>query len=1378
MANENWQQIRKIFDESLLRNPEERRQYISKMCGADKLLFAEVESLLASHDRADGFMETPAIAKVAGAIEAETKKLEKGVRFGHYEIVKQLGAGGMGEVYLATDKKLDRQIAVKILNEKFSRDATNLRRFVAEAKAASALNHPNILVIHEIGEANEVHYIISEFIKGKTLREIFKDEPLKLLEVLDISIQIAGALCTAHEARLVHRDIKPENIMIRPDGYVKILDFGLAKLVEQKNKSTLGLESDITKQNQTAKGVILGTVNYMSPEQAKGERVDERTDIFSFGAVIYEMIAGKTPFAGESVSERFANLINAEPPPLADFSADVPDELQRIVSKMLEKNKTERFQTTKNLLADLKNLQKRLDFEIELTRSRQRATRSDTSQAQAISCSDAPSGNLKPPAAINSESLIIKNMKPPENASEAYRQSRFYYQRGSFPDIIKSRSLLEEALRFDANYAPAYAALADQFVVEAVYGLHAPAESFVKAKDALGLAFALDSNSAEFYAAAGFVDLICDWNFAEAESSLRKSLELDPRCAVANNYLGQVFMFQCRFAEAEVFLRRATEIEPAVLYHQGVVIISYFLARKHEKVIEESERILAVHPQFLIAAHLRCATLEQTGRAAEAVAEYEKILHESGEIALRWLGCAYALVGEKGKAREIAAKLVAESRRRYISPTFLALLYIALNEPDEAFAYLEKAFQDNDPWLIWINADPRYDVLRSDARFQDLLRRVGFPDDENARNANERRIFSRSASTIVTKENSMVAAAPKYKNATAPFQAATSDANRQTAETQDKFSQNIKPRKWLFAAALLSIVALAAIGFIRYKFANRLSSNFEAKNISRITSNGKVQTAAVSPDGKFVAYVQQTGETQSLRMRQIASLGETQIIAPANDKIRSVNFSPDGNSIYYIIGRTGFKGSLFQTPLFGGQPKKIADNIYLANLAVNGIGFAPDGKQIAFIRLSPPPNDTSFLMIADADGANERTLISYKRPDLLVGTPAWSPDGETVVCPFQNGNGMNAMAIKVADAAAATLLPTELNAVSQIVWQPDGQNLLMVAEDDVETTLYQIYQFAYTGGERRRVNKDFNNYESLSLSADGRNLVAIRTEQNAHLWTMPTGDAGLLKQITEGFEKYDGISGMGWLPDGKIYYESMPGGKQAILQIDSVDGTGKQMATGGGFGAASPDGRFLVYEKSGIKDNHLAQGLFLFDTLDASEQQLTNGWDVYAEFAPDGKSINFIRWGEDAEMATLRNIPAEGGSPAHLTTFLAITAASSPDGKSIAVARWAGAKTQIVIIPASGGEPTKTFDIDFSIQDRFGRRAIQWTADGRGIAFIRESKGISNIWQQPIDGGEPQPITNFVSDEIFNFAFSSDGKHLALSRGTINSDVILINNPD
>ncbi|HJZ10635.1 MAG TPA: protein kinase [Acidobacteriota bacterium] len=382
MADEGWQKVREVFDAALRQEPEERQNYINEACGVDKDLLAEVESLFSSLDRFDDFLETPAVAQVADIIESDTKTLEPGTRFGHYEIIWQVGIGGMGQVYLAKDQKLDRRVAIKILNEKFSRDEANLKRFVREAKAASALNHPNILVIHEIGESEAAHYIVSEFIEGRTLREVLTKSLMSLGEVLDVSVQIASALSAAHGAHLVHRDIKPENVMVRPDGYVKVLDFGLAKLVEQENESFIGLE-DATTRNQTAKGVILGTVNYMSPEQAKGERVDERTDIFSLGAVIYEMIAGRIPFAGDSMSETLANLINAEPQPLSRFASNVPDELTRIVAKMLRKNKEERYQTMKDVLTDLKDLKENLTLEEKSERSHSADSKNATGVLQA-----------------------------------------------------------------------------------------------------------------------------------------------------------------------------------------------------------------------------------------------------------------------------------------------------------------------------------------------------------------------------------------------------------------------------------------------------------------------------------------------------------------------------------------------------------------------------------------------------------------------------------------------------------------------------------------------------------------------------------------------------------------------------------------------------------------------------------------------------------------------------------------------------------------------------------------------------------------------------------------------------------------------------------
>jgi eukaryotic-like serine/threonine-protein kinase len=282
--------------------------------------------------------------------------------FGHYEIRSLIGSGGMGEVYLADDKKLGRKVAIKFLNEKYSKDEDLLSRFIQEAKAASALNHPNLITVYEIGEHEGSHYMSTEFIDGKTLRERMK-ERLTFDDALSIAVQTAEALSAAHQVGIVHRDIKPENIMIRPDGYVKVLDFGLAKLSEFVSSDG---EEETKKLVKTNPGVVMGTVSYMSPEQARGKPTDARSDVFSFGIVLYEMLTGKVPFDGETVTDTLSSILSTEPPPLTSLAPHLPRELQRIVQKTLKKKRDQRYQSTRDLLVDLKELRDELRMEAML----------------------------------------------------------------------------------------------------------------------------------------------------------------------------------------------------------------------------------------------------------------------------------------------------------------------------------------------------------------------------------------------------------------------------------------------------------------------------------------------------------------------------------------------------------------------------------------------------------------------------------------------------------------------------------------------------------------------------------------------------------------------------------------------------------------------------------------------------------------------------------------------------------------------------------------------------------------------------------------------------------------------------------------------------
>jgi serine/threonine protein kinase/predicted negative regulator of RcsB-dependent stress response len=294
-----------------------------------------------------------------------------GTEIGRYRILSKLGEGGMGEVYLAEDTRLRRNVALKILPADVAEDRVRMERFVQEAKAASALNHPNIITIYEIDQTESNHFIAIEYIDGQTLRERAANAKMTVSDVLDIAIQATSALAEAHEAGIIHRDIKPDNIMIRRDGIVKVLDFGLAKLSEpQQPPAFVDSEAPTSINIKTEPGVVMGTAVYMSPEQARGLPVDARTDIFSFGVVLYEIIAGRLPFKGtDRVEVLSAILGDAQPPPLARYVPEAPDELQRIVAKALAKPRESRYQSTNELLNDLQNLKKRLELEAELERT-------------------------------------------------------------------------------------------------------------------------------------------------------------------------------------------------------------------------------------------------------------------------------------------------------------------------------------------------------------------------------------------------------------------------------------------------------------------------------------------------------------------------------------------------------------------------------------------------------------------------------------------------------------------------------------------------------------------------------------------------------------------------------------------------------------------------------------------------------------------------------------------------------------------------------------------------------------------------------------------------------------------------------------------------
>src|ERR1041384_267191 len=360
ITHDNWPRIKEIFDSAQKLSTAERPDFLDRACGDNTSLREEVEALLTADAGNKDFLNSPAYE--IGAELLIATEFSAGDEIGRYTVQCPLGFGGMGQIYLAEDAKLKRKFALKLISQQFATDPQRVRRFEQEALAASALNHPNICVIHELGITESGrHFIAMEYIQGTTVRQQLSRAGMSVLKALNIAIQVATALSSAHASGIIHRDIKPENIMLRPDGYVKVLDFGLAKLTEILPVSETQLQD--LKNAGTETGTLMGTVSYMSPEQLRETKVDERSDIWSLGVVLYEMLTGSTPFEAATADDTIA-AIRAAHPPSVKFPEDIPGELRYVITRALDKDRDRRYQTISKLAADLKQQQRQATVDV------------------------------------------------------------------------------------------------------------------------------------------------------------------------------------------------------------------------------------------------------------------------------------------------------------------------------------------------------------------------------------------------------------------------------------------------------------------------------------------------------------------------------------------------------------------------------------------------------------------------------------------------------------------------------------------------------------------------------------------------------------------------------------------------------------------------------------------------------------------------------------------------------------------------------------------------------------------------------------------------------------------------------------------------------
>jgi eukaryotic-like serine/threonine-protein kinase len=350
MTPERWQQIDGLLEEALGRATNERAAFLDQACAGDEALRRKVDDLLAAHAQAENFIETPALEVEAKALAEQTRSMV-GRQLGRYQILALLGAGGMGEVYRARDTRLNRAVAIKVLPPHLTQDSVALARFEREAQAVAALSHPNILAIHDFGMEQDIHYAVTELLEGETLRQRLTHKVLPWREAVKLGVAVADGLAAAHVKGVIHRDLKPENIFLTNDSRVKILDFGLARRKPVAPLSDASSASTVP--NVTEPGMVMGTVGYMSPEQVRGEEVDERSDLFAFGCVLYETVSGRRAFARQTAAETMAAILRDEPPKLAEAGQDVPSELERVINRCLKKKAEARFQSARALAIDL-----------------------------------------------------------------------------------------------------------------------------------------------------------------------------------------------------------------------------------------------------------------------------------------------------------------------------------------------------------------------------------------------------------------------------------------------------------------------------------------------------------------------------------------------------------------------------------------------------------------------------------------------------------------------------------------------------------------------------------------------------------------------------------------------------------------------------------------------------------------------------------------------------------------------------------------------------------------------------------------------------------------------------------------------------------------
>jgi eukaryotic-like serine/threonine-protein kinase len=588
--------------------------------------------------------------------------------------------------------------------------------------------------------------------------------------------------------------------------------------------------------------------------------------------------------------------------------------------------------------------------------------------------------------------------------------------------------------------------------------------------------------------------------------------------------------------------------------------------------------------------------------------------------------------------------------------------------------------------------------------------------------------------------------------------------------------QRRAPTRLIAAGAVVALAAVA-IGFGVYKFfLGKRSVAFRPGSPTRLTTSGKATDAAISPDGRYVVHVAEDAGKRSLLVRQIQVAGSSNVeVAPPSDAYYSgLTFSRDGNYIYYLKSDPAAPWpTLYRVPALGGDAVRVLDHVDAP------ISFSPDGRRFAFLR-RVSDREESQLLVAQADGSGVRVLAASKYPQVLGGddsAPAWSPDGKTIACGLADST-TNSMTVFGVDAETGTEKPLTSRRwfrVGRLTWKPDGSGLVMLGTPQARFS-YQLWDLSYPGGTAQTISNDLNNYQSSSITVDGKSLVTVQSITVSNIWVAPAANPDAAKQITAGAGA--AVYSVAWTPDGRIVYQGNASGDDDIWIVDSNGHSTRQLTANVRLQqgpSVSPDGRSIVF----LSDRTGFPHIWKMNIDGSNPKQLTDaGGEDTPFWSPDGRWVYYtdIPVIGSAKRDTLWKIPGEGGTAVEVSDKPSFAPVVSPDGKLIATyyKEAENSPQKIGILPADGGPPVKLLEISPTATPAYP--PFQWSRDQKSLVYVETRNGVSNLWSHPLDGSASKQLTNFQSDQIFSFAWSPNGSQLALSRGTSTSDVILIPN--